>query len=224
MDDMLNEIKNAINKTLKQAGADVTGQLDAMTKDIEDQVNNMMSKINDQISGKVNDMINGVTDKLEPYYGKINTAIDLYNKVAKKVNNFLKNPNSYLQVAAFYKMGNDYGILSGKASDPTPFIQAGGDALTVYLSSYTGELIVPACRKYIAITGVYNKAGKPEILNGSINDKLGAEFNNGMVTGNRIVFKIPAGVLTSGKVYEFTYQALDYHGYTSTKKFYIEVK
>ncbi len=220
MDDMLEDIKKAINETLEKAGKDVTEQLDEMTADIEKQVNDMMAKINDQIGGKINDMIGSIENKLEPYYGKINAAIDLFNKIANKINNFIEDPNAYMQVAAFYKMGSsDYGIVSGVATDPTPFY-GNGEAFSLFLSSYTGELIVPACKKYVAVTSV---KGDDTRSIAEINSALGADFNK-VLDGNRIRVAVKASELKKNNVYEFSYQALDYRGYTSTKKFYIEVK
>ena len=220
MNDMLDDIKEAINTTLKSANTQVNTDFETFTKNIEKQVNDMMASINDQVSGKINDVISSLENKLEPYYGKINSAIDLYNKIASKINNFIKDPNAYMQVAAFYNLGGaNYGIVSGKASDPTPFV-GNGQAFKLYLSSYTAELIVPACKKYVAISAV--KGDDTRSL-ADINSAAGEEFNT-VLDGNKIVVSVPAAALKSGNVYEFTYQALDYRGYTSTKKFYIEVK
>ncbi len=226
MNTMLNDIKEAINSTLLNANSELEKEIDKMTAQIEKQVNDMMTSINDQISGKIDGLL-GHLDKLEPYYGKINAAIDLYNKIANKVNNFIADPNAYLQVAAFYNQGGaNYGIVSGKLSDPTPFV-GNGEAFDLYLSSYTGELIVPACKKYVAITGVYKNGAAVttdlNALNNSLNTDEVADFNSA-IDGNKIKVAVPAAALDKGNVYEFTYQALDYRGYTSTKKFYIEVK
>lgn len=212
MNDMLEEIKNAINSTLKSADSSVNTQLASLTSNIEKQVNDMMDKINEQVNGKINDVINSFENKLEPYFGKIDQAIDIYNKIAGKLNNFFINPNAYLQVTAFYKMGNDYGIVSGKESDPTTF-EGNGQAFKLYLSSYTAELIAPACKKYVAITGAPEGVDLSAINTGDLNKVL---------DGNQV--EIEVAKPSKAGVYEFTYQALDYSGYTSTKKFYIQVK
>ena len=209
-------IKDALNKAGAQISSEIQSQLQA-------QINSVIEKLNDQVSGKINDLLNSAENKLEPYFGKINKAIDLYNKIANKINNFLKNPNAYLQVAAYYKMGNDYGIVSGKLNDPTPFVAAGGDAFKLYLSSYTGELIVPACKKYVAISGVYKNGAKVNANLSDLNFDASTDLNI-TLDGNKSEVEVNASKLSAGNVYEVTYQALDYRGYTSTKKFYIEVK
>ena len=213
MKDMLKEIQEAINSTLASSGSSVQGQINNMIGEIEKQVNDMMAELNNQVSGKINSVIDDFASKLEPYFGKIDKAIDLYNKIANKINNFLTNPNAYLQVAAFYDMGgNSYGVASGKASDPTPFV-GDGEAFKLYLSSYTGELIVPACKKYVAITKAPAGADLAALNTGDLNKVL---------DGNKVEIKVAKPTVKG--VYEFTYQALDFRGYTSTKKFYIEVK
>ena len=214
----LDDIKSGIVSGIESGVQDLTGQL---TSQIKSQLDDVIDQINKQLGGQIDKMFDGILEPFEPYYGKIDKAIDLYNKIANKINNFLKDPNAYLQVAAFYSMGgsSDYGIASGKKNDPTPFYSKGGDSFKIFLSSYTGELIVPACKKYVAVTGVY-KNGAP-VANVDL-ASLNTGNLNKVLSGNQIEVLVKG--LPAGNVYEFTYQALDYRGYTSTKKFYIEVK
>ena len=208
-----------IGATSEADKATVKASINIALLQLQKQINEVLSNVN----GQIKDTFEGMGDSAESYINKVNRAVDLYNKVADKINNFFHNPNHYLQVAAFYEGGNNMGILSGDVKNPTVFTQAGGNAFNVFLSSYTGELIAPAYKKFLAVTGVYDKNGK------NLNEKVG-DFNkmsddlNDVLDGSVIRVKVPASKFVPGKVYEFTYQALDYRGFTSTKKFYIEVK
>ena len=225
----LDTFQSSLETALQEAFSKVAGKLNTQINTeiigkINEQITKMFDDINKEINGKIDDMINSATSKLRPYFGKIDKAIDLYNNIANKVNNFLDDPNAYLQVTALYNMGGaNYGMVSGKLSDPTPFVQAGGDSFKIYLTSYTGELIVPACKKYVAVTGVYKKNGKTvtAVENADLAALNSGDLNK-VLSGNQIEVLVKA--LPAGNVYEFTYQAIDYSGYTSTKKFYIEVK
>ncbi len=171
----------------------------------------MHNQINDivtQIRGNIGSALDSIENS--NYFALANRAFNFYNRVASKINNFLSNPNAYLQVAAFYETSDDLGILSQVASQPTPF-SGNGKAINIYLSSYTGEFLAPAYKKFFACTS------DPNVNAGS--NVLGK-----VVDGNVTEVSIPVEKLEKNKVYEFVYQGLDYSGYTSTKKFYIEVK
>ncbi len=214
----LSDVSTSVNGWTADMQKDLNKQLNDILTDVQTQVNNMINSIN----GQIDDMLTNLGNKFQPYFDKVNKAIDIYNKVANKFNKFLEDPNAYLQVAAFYNMGGTgYGVASGKLSDPTPFVNKGGNAFKIYLSSYTGELIVPACKKYVAITGVYKNGAA--VANADLAALNTGDLNT-VLSGDQIEVEVSAAGLEKGNVYEFTYQALDYSGYTSTKKFYIEVK
>lgn len=214
-------IQNALNG--KDGVGDKIGK--ELQSQLQTQINKIIDKLNEDLGGQINDMFDNIFDQFEPYYGKINKVFNIYNKIARKVNDFLKDPAAYIQVTALYDMNGDYGFVSGKASDPTIFTQKGGNAFSLYLTSYTGELIAPAYKKFVAVTG-FKENGKWYYAgdagwDNSVNNQT---YLNHVLDGNKIHIKVDATKFKAGNVYEFTYQAVDYRGATSTKKFYIEVK
>lgn len=229
-------IKNAINSALDQVKVDIEGWSTEANRELQNQVNTMMDNIEasikkmmTDISGEINDKIDGILDdfggKAQPWFDRLNKVIDVYNKVAGKINNFLKNPNAYLQVAVFYKANGGIGILSSVKDDPTIF-SGNGEAFTLFLSSYTAETVCPAFKKYAAIVNVYDQTGK------SVRDaewqniaRMNANSSglNRVLDGRTFKINVPAG-MKAGYTYELVYQGLDYSGVTSTRKFYIKVQ
>ena len=114
------------------------------------------------------------------------------------------------------------------------------DAVTsgtnITFTSYTAELLAPAYKKWVAVTNVWNTSED------AVKDKVGgqivasaqngdatlkaalADANNGE-NMNRIVFGTTRngklGTLQSGKVYEISYSAVDFHGKVAARKFYV---
>ncbi len=228
MADITDEIAANIESALRDVMDDLNRQLnDDVLGEIKAQVDNMVAEMNKQINGKIENIIDDFSDKAQPYFDRINKVIDLYNKVAGKINNFLADPNHYLQVAMFYNQANSQvGILSNTVKDPTIFTNGNG-WIALYASSYTGEIVAPAYKKYVAISNVYDAKTKKS-LNPSAADlqalNAKGKFLNEVKDGNTIRFGISASSLEAGKIYEIVYQGVDYSGRTSTQKFYIQVK
>lgn len=186
--------------------AKLEASVDIALLQMQKQINEVLAEVN----GQIHDAFNNIGDSAESYIDKANRAIDLYNKVANKINNFLKDPNHYLQAAAFYAAGNNMGILSSNPNSPTVFTGS-GNTITLYLSTYTGEIIAPAYKKYVAVT----TPGASNLNSGDLNKVL---------PGSRIAVDVNVAGFESGKTYELTYQAVDYRGFYSTRKCYIQVK
>ena len=186
--------------------AKLEASVDIALLQMQKQINEVLAEVN----GQIHDAFNNIGDSAESYIDKANRAIDLYNKVANKINNFLKDPNHYLQAAAFYAAGNNMGILSSNPNSPTVFTGS-GNTITLYLSTYTGEIIAPAYKKYVAVT----TPGASNLNSGDLNQVL---------PGSRIAVDVNVAGFESGKTYELTYQAVDYRGFYSTRKCYIQVK
>lgn len=201
----------------------IQNQVNKMLDDIQKQINKMLSDLEGQINDQISNMIDEVADKAQPFFDKVNQMIDVYNKVAEKINNFLANPNHYLQVAVFYKGNGTIGVLSNVKSDPTPFANGGGDAISLYLSSYSGEIVCPAYKKFVAVTNCWNASGVADNSQLRQINANGVNLNK-ILDGRTIKAALPASSLKSGYVYEILYQGLDYFGATSTQKFYITVK
>ena len=96
--------------------------------------------------------------------------------------------------------------------------------------TYTGEIVTPAFKKYVAVTNVYKSTDyKVNAQAGDAKCKALAQaanaqqYMNEVVPGERrtIPFVYEGG---EGYTYEIVYQALDYSGVTSTAKYYVAIK
>lgn len=217
-------LNTQINQQIKDnLIANIEKQVSDMLKDIKKQVNDMLANLEVQINDQISNIIDELSGKAQPFFDKVNQMIDVYNKVAEKINSFLANPNHYLQVAVFYKGNGTVGILSNVKSDPTQFANGGGDAISLYLSSYSGEIVCPAYKKFVAVTNCWNASGVADNSQLRQINANGVNLNK-ILDGRTIKAALPASSLKSGYVYEILYQGLDYFGATSTQKFYITVK
>lgn len=202
INNQIDNIKNSVEGWSDEADQKISEEVKKALDPIAKQINDMLNSIN----GQIDDMVSNIGNKFQGIFDKVNNVVDLYNRVANKVNHVLANPNHYLQVTALYDINGGFGMLSTKKSSPTPFVKKGGDAVKLYLTTYTGELIAPAYMKYVQVVDG-NSIVEEQIMSGST---IGVALN--------------ANNLEKGKVYSVNYQALDYSGYTSTQTFYIQVK
>ena len=226
--DALNEaLCNAVLGTFNNPGDDVRAEVKVKVDRVLLQINQEVNDVIASIQGSIDNAVEDVYGKAEPYFSRVNRLIDIYNRVANKVNDFLAAPNEYLQVAMFYKASGKVGILSSVKEDPTVFANGGGQAFNLFLTSYTAETVAPAFKKYVAVVNVYDANGK------SVRDaewKSLAEINsyssglNRVLDGSTHKIAVPATSMKAGYTYEFVYQGVDYSGVTSTRKFYIKVK
>ncbi|MDE6753445.1 MAG: hypothetical protein K2J82_02415 [Muribaculaceae bacterium] len=192
--------------------------------DIIDQLNEQLKKVNTDLNQQITDIINDIQNDIDKKLDSDNSLIKLYNKVVDKVNDLLKDPAHYMQVYAAYKdNGGDLHHFSTNVNDPS--LYTGSEGFKIFLTSYNGEILVPAYKKIVAISNVYDLNGQ-EVANAkSILEKAnsGADLNK-VLDGERHVVAVEASNLEKGYIYEIYYSALDYRGKTSTNKYYIEVK
>ncbi len=182
--------------------------------DLIKQVNDMTTKIQDKLNNLV-DQIN------RDYLGKVNNLIGKYNSVAERINGMLDNPNHYMQVVMFFRRSDDtLGFISTNAKQPTQVKLDGGDAVKLYATTYNFETLCPTFKKIVGVTKVTDESGN-EVAAAKAN--ANAELAK-VVNGDCNEFALNVAD-AKGKVYtyEIAYQALDYSGYTSTVKTYIQV-
>ncbi|MDE7444022.1 MAG: hypothetical protein K2M65_07680, partial [Muribaculaceae bacterium] len=154
------------------------------------------------------------------------SLINKYNSAANLINEYLNNANNYLQVTMLVQGADGmFHNISNSAKMPSPFVVNGGNGITLYLTTYTGEIAAPCLKKFVGVTNVFKgeasaQAGDADCLN-ELKSANATEFMNTALPGyqRRVAFEGKPGY-----VYELVYQGLDYHGYTSTRKFYVEVK
>lgn len=234
---LLTDIQNDLNSTVGSWEVEVNNQIDSMIAQIQSSINNeiqdMLNDISGQLTDKVNDLlddvVNSVTNNVNSYIGKLNSLINRYNSAADRINNLLGDVNSKLQVAMFYEDKNgDLHQLSNSAALPAVFTGTG--AIQLFPTSYTFDIAAPSYQKFVAVTNVIdlNDASK-SARNGDANcvsilknTNNSNEYFNTVLEGGR--YGISFAPAQSGYTYEIVYSAVDYHGWISTRKFYVTVK
>ena len=182
-----------------------------------DQFNEIIRDINDQVGG----MLGNVTDMVDKVNNAITTVDSYINKVnsfIKKLNNKLRNPNALLQITMFYETADgSYAQLNAvKSKAMASRMKLGGKsegAILLIPSSYTAEMFAPALKKYVAVTSAPSAAAQ-EYANKGLN-------MNQVIDGrcHNVVFQA-----NQKGLYEIAYSAVDFHGFITTRKFYITVE
>ena len=204
--------------------AQITGSTTATSTGTQVNITPLYEAIVGSITKAMNGIKDNVSSTIDKYMSKI---INFENKIFGKIESIAKNPNRYLQPALIGKCNqfNGYFYPSRNYLAPTQIKQ--GQKIMFYPTTLTGETVVPAFKKYVAISGVWKvgdiySTDDAKAANDAAGEKLntvfdGAEFNiqNG--------FEIETGKLKAGYVYEFIYECLGYNGKVAGKKYYIEV-
>jgi hypothetical protein len=174
-----------------------------------------VESLNTMLSDKLS-FLTDLTSKLDG--SALDTYINKINTFLGKIENLFQNANSFLQPALFYTNGSSFDQLSTMANMPTTISLSDGEASKVlYASSYTGEIIVPAYKKYVAI---YKKdASGSWVPYTTGND---AQYKTGEVIDGDVV-KVGFHATETG-LYRVVYQALDYNGKVAGRNYYIQVK
>lgn len=206
-DSFISQIQSQVTTQLRNIIVDINGQLEGVNTQISDKIQNIKNEINNELNGRLGD--------------GINRLIDLYNALAKKVNNILDDPNAYMQVYAAYRDGNgDLHHFSTVEKDPSVFTPGTGDAITMFLTSYNGELLAPAYKKYVAV--VEDLTGGSSVTDINAN----ADCLNTVLEGRQQKVYLPVGGengLQAGHTYKVAYVALDYRGNMSARNFYVRI-
>lgn len=196
--------KKAINNIATQINGEINKEMAKLKTNIETQFNNIVTEIQNKVNG---------------YLGTVNNYIDKANSFLNRINRFIEDPNHYLQVTMLYSANDGaFHQVSNSSVAPTTLVLNGGDGITLHPTSYTYDMIAPSFKKYVAVTKVYDtKTGvTDEALTKAANNEAG--LLNTVFPGN---YTDVALKLTKGYTYEIVYSSLDYHGVTSTRKFYI---
>ena len=183
--------------------------------DITALIQSMGTAINNQLS-KVSDTATGTINK---YLDKI---INLENKIFGKVEAVAKNPNRYIQPALVAKC-EQLGFFYPSRNFLAPTQVKRGQKIMIYPTTLTGEVVAPAFKKYVAVSGAWDvndvtKTKDAKSFNtGALNTVFnGADYN----MSKPIEYTIDA---PAGTVLEFIYECLGYNGKVAGKKYYIEV-
>lgn len=185
----------------KEETYDIVVSMDEFNRVINDVNNNVENMI-----GGVNDLIDKVNGYVQSIDGQVITRLNNY---IKKFEHLLTKSNSLLQPTMLYTAQNgNWNQLPNVKTAAAHLKLNGGKASTIFVAtSYTGELLAPAYKKYVHVNG-------PEGAT-----VTGANINK-VIDGN--IYKIGFEANKPG-TYEIVYEAVDYSGKTVTRKFYVKV-
>lgn len=200
-----------INTTISIPSEDVLGQLGGTLDDLDsilDDVNDMLSSFN----GKIEDVENKVNDALVKVENKLNEYLD---KINNKLCSLLNSINSKLQPTMLVSTTDGFAQLSSIKAAPS---QINAASAVLVPTSYTGEILAPAMKKFVSVTAAFDSHGNSvesvarAANTGDLNTVLDGQTRAINFNGQ------------SGYTYEITYSAVDFSGYISNTKYYIQVK
>lgn len=209
--------------TLDIADPDVVTSLGLPTDDAYIEITPLFNAIKNGLEGALSG-VDGIGGKVEQVLNKI---INIQNKIFAKVASVAKNPNRFLQPALIAQSKNVYFYPSRMREAPTKVKVEKGGTLKLYPTTLTGETVIPAFKKYVAVCGAWdakdkNKTYSPKKFN------TDESYMNKVIDGSMsnlqkpFEYKIPENT-PAGTVLEIIYECLDYTGKVAGKKYYIEV-
>ena len=137
-------------------------------------------------------------------------------KYLDKVNNYLSgvlsSVNAKLQPVLLSYADKNFALLGQSETRPVEV----ANELTLVPTTYSGELLAPAYKKYVAITAVNGSTDNLDAVNAAAGEDLNKVLDGDV---REITFKGE-----SGNTYEITYSALDYAGFVVNTKYYVTVK
>ena len=182
-----------------------------------DDFNAMIRDINDQVGGML-DNVTSVAEKLNNAVQGVDNYINRMNSYIQKINNKLRNINSLLQITLMYETSNGgyaqvNAVNSASAATQMSLNGKTEGAILLKPTSYTAEMFAPALKKYVAVTSAPSAAAQNFANAGeNMNKVLDGRCREVMFQANQ-----PG-------LYEITYSAVDFYGYITTRKFYINVE
>lgn len=230
---LIDSITESVNKLLIGDGVADSEATKAsiqyqVNHNIVGQVNDMINEINDMlvgnpetgkpgISGQINNQLGQIIDNIEnQIVGKLSSAqklLDIYNKLAEKVNAYLADPHGHMQVAMAYEDGNGVPhMLSTNKNIPSYFSAKGGDAIQLFATSYTGDIVTPSYKKYVAVVESSN--------NDIAAVNAASKYLNKVISGRQHIVDMTG--FKKGN-YTILYTSVDYRGNTSSRLYYLTV-
>lgn len=228
-----NAIKSAIGSITSQIESQVQQIVADMQNQIKSQIDSMLENLVGQINGQIVDLINKINNKTAPFIDRYNQFLPKYNQLAKLINRIMDNPNAYLQNLMVYQASTEGGfhVLSNNINRPTRLRVDGGDAIYLYPTTRTGETIAPAFKKFVGVTNAWrtddpthNAKENGGVLKNLV-DQINAAGNmDQIINGEDMHVTLYVPGTAKGNTLEIVYQALDYHGITSTQRYYVTVE
>ena len=201
------------------------------TAPVDLDITEVYATIKNSIESTINNLNVNVGNTVDKYLQKI---INAQNKIFGKVEKFASNLNRYVQPALIAYSGEFNGYFYPSRNHATPTEVKKGTKIMLYPTTLSGEIVAPAFKKYVAISGVWklgditseeNAKDANDAVNAAASVKQnalntvfdGTQFN--MSNG----IEINTGSLKPGYVYEFIYECLGYNGKVAGKKYYIAI-
>jgi len=207
MEGMYRSIMGNINTEIKE--------LDKMVFTLTDFLADVNTVIEDALNLK-NDVVDGVDN----FASRIKNVVDRINNViVKNVNNI----NLRFQPIMAVNINGATQFMSLAKNAPTV---VNGTSVTLMPTTWNLELLVPLCKKHVAVTNVFKGDASAQVEGGELLSALQAANEqaqmNEVIDGNQREIKLSG--LKSGYTYEIAYSALDFYGKIATKKSYITVQ
>ena len=224
------QLNSALDSQLNQAVANIEGAVndliqEQLANEINGQLNTAIKDVIEQVKDQVTAGAGNYIDQANNYINKLNTWSTRFNNYMTRIETFLNNANSKLQVTMMYN-GADGMLHQLSNSKAYPTVFEGEGVANVFATSYTGEIIAPAFKKFIGVTNVYKDGDNAQ--NGCADCKAAldavndGEYFNEVFLGSR--YGVAIENMKKGYTYELFYSALDYSGKISARKFYVTVK
>jgi hypothetical protein len=231
--DFVDQIAEAFNATINNSSEAITNEFKKIMQDLQDKVNAAINSISTSITDTVDKLVSDIKNQLDDLTGgvfdSVNSLINRYNSLATRINTIFANPNHYMQVTMLYRNSNGgLSFLSTNESYPTNFTLNGGNSLLLFPTTYNLDVVSPSFKKFVGICDAVNLATGKSAQEGdaaaiaAVNKANDALLFDKVIEGRNL--RVNTGALTAGFKYVVAYSALDYRGYTSTNKYYFQVK
>ena len=200
-----------IDRTIAIPSEEVLGNLGGTLDNVDDLLKDVNAMLKD-FTGKIEDVENKVNDALVKVENKLNEYLD---KINNKLCSLLNSINSKLQPTMLVSTTDGFAQLSSIKAAPS---QINAASAVLVPTSYTGEILAPAMKKFVAVTAAFDSHGNSvesvarAANTGDLNTVLDGQTRAINFNGQ------------SGYTYEITYSAVDFSGYISNTKYYIQVK
>ncbi|MBO4800399.1 MAG: hypothetical protein J5545_00875 [Bacteroidaceae bacterium] len=186
-----------------------------------DDMNSFLDNVNDALQelNKVNQLNQQIEDTKQSFKDKLASYLDAINN---RLLPFL-TPSRYLQPILLGESNGSALLLSQAVTNPT---KVSSTSISFIPTTLNAEIFSPAYKKWVAVTDVFTADRSASAKGGNAacqaaRSAANAGKMNKVLDGNK---RRVSTTLKQGYIYEISYQAMDYSGYVSAKKYYVKVK
>jgi hypothetical protein len=206
------------NAPIKVASKDILEAMDGSFDDVNKMLDDLKAFLDD-----VNVILADVNGKVEQVEGALNAAKDkvqnglnkYLNKLNSKLCSMINSFNAVLQPTMLVSTTDGFSMLSSIKAAPTVI---NNESAVFVPTSFTAEILAPACQKFVAVTKAYDANGNEDLAAAKAANT--GDFATVLPGGTRAVQFNGK----SGYTYEVTYSAIDFSGFIANTKYYVRVK